>query len=296
MSLGSVELKKTFSELRLKEGASLERKKFSPFSDPVFIRAIILLFVYGCVSGFMVFMHKAGLFERQVSDCYAVALHLIIFIGGLAVFGALNLRRAALILISIPGFQLWEYFFFDNPKLYVFYPAFACWVVFYLAVFDPELMAKFGMRKGRMTADIAKSALAGCVVLAYTVIFVSNWGFAVTFDFWKVAPHFAVMWSQALILFSFIYAVWNRQDERGLTTVGTTAILLTMISAAHLPYFVFFSFLGTIPIQSIIGGFIAEALLMTLVMSLTFKRMRTSFAVCFVMSAMNEVLLMAGII
>ncbi|HPI77431.1 MAG TPA: hypothetical protein PLK80_11925, partial [bacterium] len=96
--------------------------------------------------------------------------------------------------------------------------------------------------------------------------------------------------------FSFIYAVWNRQDERGLTTVGTTVILLTMISAVHLPYFAFFSFLGTIPIQSIIGGFIAEALLMTLVMSLTFKRMRTSFAVCFVMSAMNEVLLMAGII
>jgi hypothetical protein len=296
MSLGSAGLEKTFARLKLREGTSLERKKFKPFSDPVFIRAIMLLFAYGCVSGFMVFMQKAGIFGRQTSDCYAIALHLIIFIGGLAVFGALNFRRAALILISIPGFQLWEYYFYDTPKLYVFYPAFACWVVFYLAVFDPELMAKFGIRKGRMASDIAKSALAGFVVLAYTVIFVSNWGFPVSFDFWKVAPHFAVMWSQALIQFSFIFAVWNRHDERGLTTVGTTAILLAMISAVHLPYFAFFSFLGTIPIQSIIGGFIAEALLMTLVMSLTFKRMRTSFAVCFVMSAMNEVLLMAGII
>ena len=41
---------------------------------------------------------------------------------------------------------------------------------------------------------------------------------------------------------------------------------------------------------------VAELAMMTLVMSLTFKRMRTSFAVCFVMSAINEMLLMAGII
>jgi len=121
MSLGSAELKKTFSELRLKEGTSLERKKFNPFSDSVFIRAIILLFAYGCVSGFMVFMQKAGFFERQVSDCYAVALHLIIFIGGLAVFGALNIRRAALILISYTRFSVVGILFLSTPLNCMFF-------------------------------------------------------------------------------------------------------------------------------------------------------------------------------
>jgi hypothetical protein len=269
---------------------------FRLLRSPFFLRALLYFFCYGLTAGVFQYLYKTGVFSVQAKDCYVFAMFLFLLVGGLRLLGKLTPARATTIVLFAGILQLSLYLYSQTRWGYIAYFLLAAVMLAVWLWTAPDVAADFGLRRRRLFADIGVTVLLTTVFSAYFAFLLHNMGFAMKFRAWVIVPHALGQLPENFITFGFIYAVWNRLQEKGITQAGSIGMFALTIIMMQTPVIVAFRAAGTVNTIQMFSAIISSALIFVLIMSLTFRNLRTALPAVFLLTAMQEIIKMAGVV
>jgi len=271
------------------------REEFSVFRAPYFIKAILLISCYGLTLGIMMYLFWTGKISVEIKDLYSVGIYIFLLAGGLHIVGELDMKRFALILLCVVVEETYDTLS-NNYVADVFSFFVKSWPILWWLWREPEMMARLGLRKDRLARDALAALLLTAVLMVYVITLFSAYGFDFRMDPGYVIAHASCLLPENIIIFCFIFAVWNRLNDRGVSQVNMILMFLLLILPMQFPVF-FASYLsGTVKPGLCLCSLLANTLLFVLLMSVTFNRFRNSLPATFMFSAIIEILVVIGIL
>lgn len=286
------------ASLKLAESPAPGWHKISLLRQPFFIKAVIIMLCFSSTSSLLQYLYRVNLIASKMKDMYTVFLYIFMFAGGMALLEKLNWRKLAVILLNIPFFQAWEYFYYpENPKMHVFFVLTITWPLALFVIREPETMAEFGLRKAHILKDLAAAVVIGALIAVYVgaIFHMNGFAFKQT-DPWQIASHTSGMLGQNIFYMMFIFAVWNRMRLMGISQMENLLTPAVLVICMQAPFFIAFYAAHVISAANFALGLGGSVLLFTFIMGVTFRFMRHPLAANFAMIAINEILVSVGIL
>lgn len=285
------------ASLRMRDTAGPGWFNFRIISQPLFFKGIAYTFINGTITGFLMYLAFRGVITPRVKNFYSISIFVFLFMGGLHLAGLLTPRRALLIALNAAVALACDFIFFNNSRLIVLnFPA-TIWLMVCWLFTDPEIVAEFGLRRRYILRDLGFALALGATFTIYPAVGAYLYDFTLRVAPWENARHIASMLGQNIIAFGFIYLVWNHLQRRGLSVTGGIAVLLALNLSLG-GSITLFAALGnaTISFPAAMLGILGNAFLVTLVMTLTFRRYGNVLPVAFLVTGIHEILKMTGIL
>lgn len=293
---GGAEQAAEYGALRMARDAAPGWFTVSPFRDRRFPAALAILFFYGSVLGVLHYFYKIGAISIHMKTFHGIALYGCFFIGGLWLSGKLKPWHAVLIMAMAVISQAWTFAFKFNPmiaSLAVFFPG---TLIFWWVWLEPETMAAIGFRKKFFFKDLALSITLAAVPIIYIVLLLKAYGYSINIpDPWTNIAHFAVTWPQSTMLFCFVFAIWNKMKDKGLSTFGHLTILFVTVFCDLVPLCAAQVLSGSTRIGMGLAGLFGGALMYGLFMLTTFGRFKNTLPAGILGATTMEFLIIFGI-
>ncbi len=264
------------------------------FKDGFFIKALLLMLCCGGITGFLQFFYMIGKIPVFVKDLFSLTIYIGLYAGSMWLIRFLNKKILVLIFVNAVIIVIWQnIIFYKQPLIATFTIIVTLWLAFYLTWTEPEIMANFGLRKNRIAADLAMALILSAIITVYTILSFKAYGYTFKVDPLRMAAH-AALAGDYVVVFSFVYLVWNRLLNKGLSLIGLILVSSTLVMFFQAPTLIAAYWAGELSGARFALAFVSSAMLFVLLIWTTFRTMKNPFPAAIMMTVIHEILVMAG--
>jgi hypothetical protein len=264
--------------------------------QPVFLKGLLLVFCCGILSAALQYIDVRGYFGSfRVINLIDSVYFLLLLSGALYITHNLDIKKLVLSLFSAIIFQTYFIAVYGNHMLETLYFIPATWLIFYWMWTEPDVMEKSGIRKSKIIPDITLAIIPSILIAIYTIIGMNAWGLKFEFHGWQFTSKLSSTFPMSLVIYLFIFTVWNELQAKGPGLLGNIFILMSLVALLSLPQFFVFFVIGRISLFQAFGGFITYSLVSVLVAGLTFSRFRNALPSAVLLTTLQAILQGAGV-
>ena len=263
---------------------------------PVFIRAVAFVTLYGATSLVRWIVFVLGYSDFVLMNVQAVILYLCFFSGGLAIIGKLTPKRFVLVMINAAVCVTWEVLFKGNQpmRMLTIFPS--LWLPFLWVWTEPDIMRSFGLRKETLFRDMGISIAISAAIFAYTTTLFISFGYNFEQDIWKNLSLISAALVNNFFWMIFVYLVWNRLDQAGLSRMSSLVVLFILINLYIFPTVIAFTVAGRVSVIMSVAGLLSNTIIAIFVTFTTFRYMKNVLPAIFMQTAVQGIVLMMGFV
>lgn len=289
-------LSRDIAALALAPGARPGWAAPSFISQPFFHKALAILFAYGCTLGGLMYLYNTRRISYDTKDLHMISSYLLFFAGGMHIAGTLTPKRFLLIAANAAATVAWNYYFYSAPYYNLLSILIVDGLVFWWVWKRPDIAADFGFRKSRFSGDIITGAAMAAAFTIYFIILLRLFGYPLKFEPSHIAAHASTTMGLNSLAIGFVYLIWKKMRDMGISRIGGIAVLALMISVMEVPCFAGYYAAGIVGIERAVMGFLVFSVAFAMVMSLTFNKYRNVLPAIFLITAAQECLVMMGVL
>lgn len=261
---------------------------------PLFLKAMLIYTAFGLIVGVLYGLYHAGLIPFEIKDFHVTSSFLIVFGGGLCIHGELTARRAALLVIAAIFNQAWLFHMWDMYPWSLLNVAVGGWLPAWLVWSEPELMARFGLRRESLGRDLLIALAMGALAMAYLLPVLIAYGFDASLRQDKVLSYAANALPMNLLNYMFLFSVWNALERRGISRIESMGALLAMLFLQQVFTWAEIIINGFLSPGMALGSMAANIMLLVLTFGFAFRVFRNTLPAVFIVTAIQLSVVMIG--
>lgn len=285
------------AKLCLQPGAGLGVEKPDFYGDPIFRRALLMILLFSSVTTILMTLHHMGIIETRVKNLYVVLVYPVYLMGSLKLNGDLTAKRRLGVGLNMLALPAWQYAVYGNSKLYTLSFPIAVFIVITWAVFLPQIVERMGIRPRLLLKDLLVALAISLAVSLYTFLGMKAWGFPLErVELWPTLAHTSSLLAENTLGACLYFSVWAHMRKKGIYLLESIGVLLCMaltFQAPFLPYHLLSGAAGTFPL---IASVVFISLVMTLIMAITFTRLKNVLPAAILITVLFELARGAGVL
>jgi hypothetical protein len=290
------EAARALAALRVLPGAPSGWSAVRHLRTPLFLKALVIYTIFGMIVGVLYGLYHAGRIPFEIKDLHVTSSFLVVFGGGLYIHGELTARRAALLALAAAINQTWLFFMWDEYPWSLLNVFVGGWLPLWWAWANPDLMARFGLRRATLGRDLLVALVMAALVMAYLVPVFAAYGYAAEFKADKVLSYAANALPMNLLNYAFLFSIWNALERRGISRLESMAALLAMLLLQQGFTWAEMVLTGFLPPGMAFGGMAANIMLLVLTFGYAFRVFRNTLPAVFIVTAIQLCVVMIGML
>jgi hypothetical protein len=271
--------------------------EFHLLNETHFLKALFFLSCYSMPAAVAHFLYRSNILSNELKNITIGISAIWLFLGALHISGYLTPKRTLLVILNFFTYVTWQYFFGSNhPVEDMFGIIMAYWLILWWVFTEPGMAAALGFRRESLIKDGFTAILTAGVLVTYTSIGFRAYGFHLVYKPWKLLEYTAGSLSGNLFTFIFFFTVWRRLQEKGISQLGNILALLTMLVVLQAPTFTAFMLVGAVKPMIAMVGLVGNTLMFIIIIVFSFKKYHNVLHAIFYLSAIQLLLVMAGIL
>lgn len=283
--------------LSLKPGARLGVKKPDFYRDPVLRRALLFIFLFSSVTTILMSLHHFGIIETRIKNLYVLMVYPVYLMGSLKLNGDLTPKNQAGIVLNMLALPAWQYTMYGNSKLYALSFPIAVFIVIVWALFKPQIVERMGIRPRFFLKDVLVALAISLAASGYAYLSMQAWGFTFEkFALWPTLAHTSSLLAENTLGSCLYFSVWSHMREKGIYLLESIGVILCMALVFQAPFLPYHFFAGAAGAFQLIAGIVFVSLIMTLIMAITFTRLKNVLPAAILITALFELARCSGLL